>query len=110
MPPVPSGLREEPMSVSVRQLCASGGAHENVSHEESANDGADPLICPGVQKLQTFRIIGRPLELLATAFENWAYSVRGSLGHTSNHCWPAPQKSNLTASKPHAANWLASVW
>ena len=66
------------MSVSVRQLCATAGAHEKLSQEESAYDGAVPLICPGVQKLQTLRIIGRPLEFWASACENCVYSVGGS--------------------------------
>src|SRR5436305_10085782 len=101
-------LPRPPLSVSVRQLCAAVGAHEYASQEESANDGALPLICPGVQKLQTLKIIGRALALLASAFENCAYSVRGSFGGWGNHAWPAPQKSTFTASKPQAANWLAS--
>ena len=52
-----------PMSVSVRQLCAIAGAHSAFAYDELANDGRLPLIWPGVQKLQTFRSIGRWLEL-----------------------------------------------
>src|SRR5690348_11156130 len=98
------------MSVSVRQLCARDGAHEYASHEESAMDGSPPPSPPGAQKSQTFRIIGRPLGLLATELENCPYSVRGSFGDWNCHCWPAPQKSSLMASKPQAANWSTSCW
>src|ERR1022692_3718705 len=98
----------KPISVSVRQLCATAGAHEKLSQEESAYEGAVPLICPGVQKLQTFRIIERGAA--ATACENCPYSARGSFGGWSNHSCPAPQKSTLIASKPQLANWSTSCW
>src|SRR5436190_14046142 len=101
-------FRMKPISVSVRQLCATAGAHENVSQEESAYDVAVPLIFPGVQKLHTLRIIERGAA--ATAWENCPYSVRGSFGGWSNHFCPAPQKSSLIASKPQFANWSTSCW
>ena len=57
-------LPVKPMSVSVRQLCAIAGAHSALAYDELANVGCSPLICPGTQKLHTFRSIGRWLELL----------------------------------------------
>ena len=62
-----------------------------------------PLICPGTQKLHTFRSISRWLELFAIAFANRLYASSGT-----SPASPAPQKSTLTASNPQAAKRSAS--